>query len=283
MPNNTATLRGYLRTALRDEDAAAYAWTDTELNNIVDWSVARLWPRHSTQPSNLGANQKIYLTSTVTAASFATGSVTYTCTNTIPVGAVVDISGITPVGYNVTNGVVTSRTDSTIVIAKTDPGAYVSGGLVENKSYRYHLHATIAHVTRCDWISDDGQTEYGALDGQSWEVLGNPEDDNALLYVAPIIVEQGGTLRLHAHIQYDTTANYIPDRLIPLIVARARAEAYRRLAADRQKFKAWLSRNQEQNITVNELLQMINEADNEAMVLDRGQKSWQKPVPGRRA
>lgn len=283
MPNNTATLRGYLRTALRDEDAAAYAWTDTELGNIIEWSVARLWPRHSTQPSTLGANQKIYLTSTVTAASFATGSVTYTCANTIPVGALVDISGITPVGYNVTNGVVTSRTDSQIVITKTDPGAYVSGGLVENKSYRYHLHATIAHVTRCDWVSEDNETEYGALDGQSWEVLGNTEDDNALLYVAPIIVEQGGILRLHAHNQYDTTANYIPERLVPLVIARARAEAYRRLAADRQKFKAWLSRNQEQNVTINELLQMINEADNEALVLDRGQKSWQKPVPARRA
>ena len=283
MPNNTATLRGYLRTALRDEDAAAYAWSDTELGNIVDWSVARLWPKHSTQPSTLGANQKIYLTSTVTAASFSGGSVTYTCANTIPVNGIVDISGITPTGYNVTNGVVTSRTDSTIVIAKTDPGAYVSGGLVENKAYRYHLHDSIAHVTRCDWLSEDGNTEYGALDGQSWEVIGNPEEDNALLYISPIIVEQGGTLRLHAHIQYGTSSNYIPERLVPLVIARARAEAYRRLAADRQKFKAWLSRNQEQNVTINELLQMINEADNEALVLDRSQKSWQKPVPARRA
>ena len=177
----------------------------------------------------------------------------------------------------------TSRTDATIVITKTDPGAYVSGGLVENKAYRYHLNESITHVTRCDWISEDGNTEYGALDGQSWEVLGNTDDDNALLYISPIIVEQGGTLRLHAHNQYGTAANYIPERLVPLVIARARAEAYRRLAADRQKFKAWLSRNQEQNVTINELLQMINEADNEALVLDRSQKSWQKPVPARRA
>lgn len=283
MPNNTATLRGYLRTALRDEDAAAYAWSNTELDNIVDWSVARLWPRHSTQLGPLSSSVKIRLTAEVTGVSHNGGNTTYTCANNIPVGALVDITGINPSGYNITNGVVTSRNDSSITLAHVDAGAYVSGGTVENKSYRYHLHADINHVVRADWVSDDGETEYGALDGQSWEVVGDVEADTALLFVAPIIVEQGGTLKLHTHTAYDTTANYIPNRLIPLVIARARAEAYRRLAADRQKFKAWLSRNQEQNVTVNELLQMINEADNEALVLDRGQKSWQKPVPGRRA
>jgi hypothetical protein len=283
MPNNTATLRGYLRTALRDEDAAAYAWTNTELDNIVDWSVARLWPRHSTQLGPLSSSVKVYLTADVTDVDHNGSHATYTCVNSIPVGALVDITGINPSGYNITNGVVTSRNDSSITLAHVDAGAYVSGGTVENKSYRYHLHADINHVVRADWVSDDGETEYGALDGQSWEVVGDFEAGTALLYVAPIIVEQGGTLKLHTHTAYDTTANYIPDRLIPLIVARARAEAYRRLAADRQKFKAWLSRNQEQNVSINELLQMINEADNEALVLDRGQKSWQKPVPARRA
>ena len=84
-----------------------------------------------------------------------------------------------------------------------------------------------------------------------------------------------------AYTKYDTTTHLIPDDLVQLVLAYSRAEAYRRLAGDRQRFTAWLSRNQTQNISINEMLQMINEAETEARRLKAERKTWQKPVPGR--
>ena len=85
----------------------------------------------------------------------------------------------------------------------------------------------------------------------------------------------------HGYQTYDLTTNYIPDTLIPLVLAIARVEAYRRMAGSRSKFETWLAANQSQNVTVNELLLLINEADAEAQRLARLFRRWHKPVPGR--
>jgi hypothetical protein len=43
--------------------------------------------------------------------------------------------------------------------------------------------------------------------------------------------------------------------------------------------KNWLTVNQTQNISVNELTQMVNEADFEARTLAAQAKTWRRPKP----
>ena len=207
MANDLATLREYLAIAVRDTNAET--WSTAELDDLVRWSVARLWPRQSYQ-------------------------------------------------HNPTTKTVTLVADT----------------------YHYTIPSDIDHIARCEWYTSGGD-EYGALDGAAWELVGGVDNGTARLHVAPIVVDQGGILRLISYTKYDTTTHLIPDELVQLVLAYARAEAYRRLAGDRQRFTAWLSRNQTQNISINEMLQMINEAETEARRLKAERKTWQKPVPGR--
>lgn len=150
-----------------------------------------------------------------------------------------------------------------------------------SETYYYSLPAGVYAVSYIDRVGSDG-TEYGPMSTGSWTVEGSAIDGTAKLHVSPVIANGGGTLRLGGYGRYDLTANYILDEHIPLVLAMARAEAYRRMAADREQFKVWLSRNQTQNVTVNELIMMINEADNEVMRLRSLTKTWQRPVPARR-
>lgn len=148
-------------------------------------------------------------------------------------------------------------------------------------TYYYDLPTGCIAVTRVDRVTTDSD-EAGPIHGRAWEVVGDVLNDTGQIHVSPTIVELLGTLRLRGFGRYDATANYAPDDLVPLVLAKARAEAYRRVAADRERFKAWLSRNQTQNVSLNELMQMINEADNEILRLERATpRTWQGPVPGR--
>lgn len=151
--------------------------------------------------------------------------------------------------------------------------------LVAN-TYFYNLPSGVMAVSRVDWIDTDSN-ELGPLSGGSWEVVGSPVLGTGQLHVSPVIANEGGTLRLTSYGRFDLTANYIPDDFVPLLLAVARAEAYRRMAGSRARFEKWLALNQKQNVTVNELILLINEADSEAEQLRRRIRVWQRPVPGR--
>jgi len=73
--------------------------------------------------------------------------------------------------------------------------------------------------------------------------------------------------------------NLPTDNLVPLILALARAEALRRMAGKRAQSTQWAALNQKESISVNELMQMISEADNEAMRMRRQFKVRQMPAP----
>lgn len=159
-----------------------------------------------------------------------------------------------------------------------DPTA-TTVALVDGTEY-YSLPAGVMNVSRCDLLN--ASSEYvGPVFGGAWEITGDVYAGTAKLHVSPQIPSSGGTLQLVGYGRYDTTANYIPDDFVLLVLAKARAEAYRRIAADRQRFKNWLARNQSQNVTVNELLLMINEADREAFRQEQHNRVWQKPMQGR--
>lgn len=207
MANTLATLNNKLATALRD--TAYETWGTAEMDDLLKWSVATLWPRFS-RPLD----------------------------------------------------------PTTTTVALVDGTEY------------YSLPAGVMNVSRCDLLNSS--SEYvGPVFGGAWEITGDTYAGTAKLHVSPQIPSSGGTLQLHGYGRYDTSSNPVPDDFVLLVLAKARAEAYRRIAADRERFKNWLARNQAQNVTVNELLLMIAEADREAFRQEQHTRVWQRPVQGR--
>ena len=157
------------------------------------------------------------------------------------------------------------------------------------ESYFYVLDETIRNVVRVDLVgpadSAGERLDYGRIDGGLWEVAGDLESGDGLLHVGAALNDayDAGYYRLTGYGAYGVSGEYtIPDRLVPLTLAMARAEAVRRIAADRSRFKAWLEKNQGQNVSVNELKQLADDADAEIRYQKLAtQRTWQKPTPGR--
>lgn len=144
----------------------------------------------------------------------------------------------------------------------------------------YAAPSGMEHIVRLDWKDADGN-EGGPI-WNGWEETGDPFGGTLKIKVAPVIAERGGKLRVYGYGRYNTSTALVPDDYVPLVLAKARAEAYRRMGADRARFKNWQSRHPDQDISMNELLQLINEADAEARLLDAELPTTvQRPVPGR--
>jgi hypothetical protein len=246
-----------------------------------------------------------------------------------------------------------------------DPSVTAAQITLVADTYFYAVPANVLEVSGLDWIDTDDD-ELGPLDDQAWQVTGDPFGGTLKVRIAPGIVEQLGTLRVHGYgrfgplvgtaialatsaaaddiidtaaahgftldqtvqfpsltggtglstatayyiiagslaattfqvsatprgtainfttdITAGTVARYflVPDDYVPLVLAQARAEALRRMADDRAKFEVWLARNQKQSVSVNELMQLVNDADIEIERLrQRLPRTWRRPVPGR--
>lgn len=152
-------------------------------------------------------------------------------------------------------------------------------------TYYYSAPTGIMSISRLDyWDGIPGAASAKLLyvvNGRNWETVGDPETGTLKIHLQASIPTTGDYLGVLGYKRYDVTSNLIPDTLVPLVLAMARAELYRRLASDREMFRTWLARNQEQNVSINELMQMINEADREAAGLWKAARVWQKPVSGR--
>lgn len=148
------------------------------------------------------------------------------------------------------------------------------------EDYFYALPTGVVEVTSLDAVDADGQ-EIGRVGMGAWSVVGD-EWGTQKLRVAPFIADGNvaGTLRVHGWKRYDTTTNLIPDHLVPLVLAIARAEAYRRIAGQRSRFEQWQAASHEQDVTVNELLTLTQEAQADAERLRATLKrSVRRPVP----
>ncbi len=143
-------------------------------------------------------------------------------------------------------------------------------------TYFYAVPAGVEGVTMIERYTSG--EEYGPLKPGTWHIFGGK------IRVAHEVVDRlGGTLRLYGYGRYDTSANPLADQYVPLVLAMARAEAYRRLAGDRVKFEEWLAHNQKQNVTTAELVTLVNEADAEVQRLwQRTPRTQRRPVPARR-
>ena len=152
-------------------------------------------------------------------------------------------------------------------------------------TYFYAIDAGIVSVEKVFYINTDSD-RIGYLQS-GWEVVGDIVSGTAKLHVAPLTVEGGGTLQITGAGRYTLVTrtaaqtSAIPDDYVPLVIAWARAESYRRLVSDRARFRQWQQSNQVQNVSINELLQMIASADAQADQEWVSVKRWQKPVIGR--
>lgn len=147
-------------------------------------------------------------------------------------------------------------------------------------TYTYAINANTKAVQKVTLYDADGDYQTTIT---AWEIVGDITLGTAKIHVAPSIVEgwAGGYIQLYATANYDIENNVIPDDYVAAILAVARAEALRRLVSDRARFKQWQVANQVQNISVNELIQMVNEADRNASEEELLLKQWQLPVEAR--
>jgi hypothetical protein len=165
-----------------------------------------------------------------------------------------------------------------------DPDASAQKITLVADTYFYAIDAGLTHVNKIEMV-DTSSNEMGEVLG--WEVTGSLISGTAKLHVSPQLVNMGGTLRINGYGRFTLTTGTadqtaaIPDDYVELVLAMARSEALRRMAVNRAQFMQWQVHNQVENISINELMQMIGEADGQAVEEWSAIKVWQVPVEGR--
>lgn len=135
-------------------------------------------------------------------------------------------------------------------------------------------------VVRVDLLDQDSKL-VRILGPGTWEVWGDNVSLGQTLYINPRFAIEPYKLRVHGYGPYDFTTN-TPDQITQAaILAVARAEALRRMASDRSRFEQFATSNPRTDTSVNELLQLINEADSEGKNLLRQIKLIKRPTAGR--
>lgn len=290
MANDLATLRGYLDTAL--DDIAHAAWGQTEKENLITWAVADLYPRFvrvldpTTTIVDLVDDTYFY--------SVPSGVVEVNRVERFEAGAVLTtslaaddiIDTTTAHDFSADQQVrFTSLTGGTGL--STNTAYYVIAGNLAATTFQV---STTLGGSAVNFTSDItagvvelvGGSEHGPLSQGSWSTEGDTWG-TLKLRIAPVVVNQGGTLRIHGYGRYDATTNLIPDHLVPLVISMARQEAYRRIAGERARFEQWQGRNHTQDVSVNELLQLSAEAVSDVELQRRRlNRTQRRPVPGRR-
>jgi hypothetical protein len=151
-------------------------------------------------------------------------------------------------------------------------------------AYYHDLPAGVISISRIDIEDTDGNPA-GQIGGGLWEVIGDLMTGDAEIFISPRIVDayDGGTGHLIGYGRYDTTTNLIPDEYVAYVLAHATAAAYQRMASDRARFKQWANDEQTLNISVNELVQLVNDAQLERDRERARIRRWKKPVPAMRS
>jgi len=91
---------------------------------------------------------------TITGATGNGTVVVFTSTNTLQAGDKVTITGVNPIGYNVTNAEVIAATGSTFTISSTFSTSYVSGGTVV-KSFLLPTGTQVSGSVICDDVVEE--------------------------------------------------------------------------------------------------------------------------------
>mgnify|MGYP000025129607 FL=1 len=149
-------------------------------------------------------------------------------------------------------------------------------------TYFYSLNAAVVYLSRLDLVESDG-TERGPLADGTWETVGDLMTGAGKVHISPTVVDKwdGSTLRCVGYGRYDVSTNYIPDDYIDLVIATAATDLIKKLLADRAAFLQHGVTRQDQNISVTEMVTMLN-AFEQSMREKRAQTTtFRKPVAGR--
>jgi len=172
-----------------------------------------------------------------------------------------------------------------------DPEASTADITLVTGTYYYDVPSILREVTKVFYINSDDDP-IGYLQS-GWEVQGDVAAGFGKIHVAPRTVEALGTLRLYGYGRYtlntlaeeaalagaDSTT--ILDDHVPLVLAWSQEAAWRRLLSDRARFRQWQNANQTQNVSVNEIVQMISDASRQADEEWALIRRFQTPVIGR--
>ena len=152
-------------------------------------------------------------------------------------------------------------------------------------TYYYSIDSSIIQVDAVMYENSD-EDLIGYMQS-GWEISGDLWAGTAKLHVSPTTVEQGGKLYLRGWQKYNLVAaasdqtNAITVELVPYVIASARVDAWDQLLSDRARFYQWQNQNQVQNVSINELIQMRNEAQDQRDYEWSIIKRWQRPTIGR--
>lgn len=135
-------------------------------------------------------------------------------------------------------------------------------------------------VFRVDLLDASSRVVFPLGNG-SWEVWGDNVSAGQTLYINPSYAKTSYSIRVHGYGPYDYTTNTPPLQVQEAILAVARAEAFRRVASERARFEQYASASPRADVSVNELLGQINNAEQEAKRLLNGIKLIRRPTVGK--
>lgn len=152
------------------------------------------------------------------------------------------------------------------------------------EDYFYAVPTGTVEISSLDIVTADGE-EAGRVGQGAWSLVGD-EWGALKLRVAPAVVDTyaGGTLRVHGFGRYDTSTNLIPDHLVPMVLALAKLEAYRRIVGEASRYEQYAAADPTQQANVNQLLNLVDSSERDVLRLRATLKrSVRRPVPGRLA
>lgn len=145
----------------------------------------------------------------------------------------------------------------------------------------YDLPGGILEVSRIDLCEVDTDSLLYPLPSGTWEIQGDVWSNTARLFVNSRYADAGHYLVVHGYGTYNLSTGTPPDHYVPYIMAAARAEAIRRMLPKRVSFEKWMTLNQKENVSVNELGQMLGMAESQAERELSRLRTWRKPKPAR--
>lgn len=145
----------------------------------------------------------------------------------------------------------------------------------------YELPEGIREISRVDVGEVATDRLLFSLPPGTWEIYGDVWMGTAKLFVNRRFTSEGRYLIVHGYGLFNLTASLPPPTLVPYILAKAQAEAISRMLPSRAQFENWMKINQKENVSVNELAQMLNQAEQKAERELSRLKTWRKPKPAR--
>lgn len=145
-----------------------------------------------------------------------------------------------------------------------------------------YVLTNVYYVQRVDLLDSDGNFVMKLPNG-TWEVWGDQATAGQTLFINRRYANSNYSLRVHGYAPYDLVTNTptANTTLEGAILAMGRVEALRRIEHERSRYQQWANTNPRGDTSVNELLNMIREAQAEANALRGEIRLIVRPLPGK--